>query len=91
MIGLLRLGADRFDIRQNIDNIEEELLKAVDEMAQYLDTFNRSVSIDSVFLSKNVLKAGYILQTARYKHVSQRKAYDIFALICDIGGSLGFL
>ena len=65
MIGLLRLGADRFDIRQNIDNIEEELLKAVDEMAQYLDAFNRSVSIDSVFLSKNVLKAGYILQTAK--------------------------
>ena len=64
-------------------------MKAYDNMAQYLDIFNRSVSIDSVFLSKDVLQLDVVYRQLSYERVSQRKAYDIFALICDIGDSLG--
>ena len=54
-----------FDIRQNVDITDEEFLKAFDNMAQYLDIFNRSVSIDSVFLKQRRSTTGCSLQTAK--------------------------
>ena len=88
-VRLYTLARDDYDVRQKLDNIDEGFIKAVDDLAQYLDTFNRSVSIDSVFLSKNILQLVIFYRKLSYEHVSQQKAYDIFALICDIGGSLG--
>ena len=77
------------DIRKMLNNIDEDLINAIDEIAQYLDNFNRSVIIDSIFLRENFLQLDIFYRQLSYEQISQQKAYDIFALICDIGGSMG--
>ena len=78
-----------FNVRKLLGNIDHEFIEAVDEVAQYLDNFNRSVRINSIFLKENFLKLNVFYRQLSYERISQHKGYDIFGLICDIGGSMG--
>ena len=80
---------DNLDERQLLGHVDHDLINALDELAKYLDNFNKSISINSIFLRENFLQLDIFYRQLSYEHVSQQKGYDVFALICDIGGSLG--
>ena len=85
----LEQARDNYDIRTFLGNIDHDFIKAVDDVALYLDNFNRSVSINSIFFRKNFLKLKVFYRQLSYEYIRQQKGYDIFGLICDIGGSMG--
>ena len=80
---------DVLDLHNLLGNIDNDLINAVDDLAHYLDKFNKSISIDSIFLKENFLKLNDFYRQLSYEYIRQQKGYDIFALICDIGGSMG--
>ena len=84
-----RIIHDPLDIRELFGNIDHDLVNAIGDLAQYLDKFNKSVSINSIFLRENFLKLNVFYRQLSYEYIRQQKGYDIFALICDIGGSMG--
>ena len=51
--------------------------------------FNASVKVDRIFLKDNFLKLNVFYRQLSYEYVCQQKRYNIFGLICDIGGSMG--
>ena len=80
---------ENINIREILGNIDHEFIKAVDDIAQYLDPFNGYVSINSIFFSKNFLKLNVFYRQLSYEYICQQKGCNIFGLICDIGGSMG--
>ena len=80
---------ETLDFRNLLGNIDHDLINAINDVAQYLDKFNKSISIDSIFLRENFLKLNVFYRQLSYEYIRQQKGYDIFALICDIGGSMG--
>ena len=83
------LDAYEINISTLIGDKDQDFIDAVEAFVQYFDTFNRSVIIDSNFLKKNFLKLNIFYRQLSYEHIKQQKGYDVFALICDIGGSMG--
>ena len=77
------------DPRRIFWNYGHKFIDAVDDLKMYLDNFNKSVSINNIFLRENFLKLNVFYRQLSYEHIQQQKGYDIFALICDIGGSMG--
>ena len=84
----LRHVRENVNIRKLLGNIDNDFIEAVDDIAQYLDKFNKSVSINSIFFRKNFLKLKVFYRQLSYEYIHQQKGYDIFGLICDIGGSM---
>ena len=64
-------------------------IEAVNDISQYLINFNASVKVDSIFLKYNFLKLNVFYRQLSYEYVCHQKGYNIFGLICDIGGSMG--
>ena len=85
----LEQARDNFDIRTFLGNIDHDFIKAIDDVSRYLDKFNKSVRIDNIFFRKNFLKLNVFYRQLSYEYIRQQKGYDIYGLICDIGGSLG--
>ena len=77
------------NMRTLLDNTDHDFNDAIDKLVQFLETFNKSVSIDSDFFKKNFLKLKVFYRQLSYEYIQQQRGYDIFGLICDIGGSMG--
>ena len=83
------LAISKFNISTLMADKDQDFIEAVEAFVDYIDTFNRSVIIDSSFLMKNFLKLNIFYRQLSYEHIKQQKGYDVFALVCDIGGSMG--
>ena len=79
----------RLSLSVGMGDKDKDFYNVFDTFTHYLDTFNRSVIIDSNFLKKNFLNLNVFYRQLSYEYIQQQKAYDIFGLICDIGGSMG--
>ena len=72
-----------------LKNIDHNFINAFENLVKFVDNFNKSVSIDGVFFKENFLKLDVFYRQLSYEFIQQQKGYDEYALICDIGGSLG--
>ena len=70
-------------------DIDHDFINAFENLVKYVDNFNKSVRIDGVFFKENFLKLDVFYRQLSYEFIQQQKGYDEYALICDIGGSLG--
>ncbi|XP_060080911.1 uncharacterized protein LOC132560265 [Ylistrum balloti] len=63
------------------------LARIRDEAMVYTD----SAAIDNEFARNNFLQIDIFYEQMSYEEVQQQIGYDIFALLCDVGGSMGLL
>ncbi|KAJ8297666.1 hypothetical protein KUTeg_024197 [Tegillarca granosa] len=73
-------------IIQNMDNL---FFATFEKVTEDLSAFKDSIRIDNDFLRQNLLKLDIFYRQMSYEQIDQQEAYDFFALICDIGGSMG--
>ena len=85
----LLIDIEKLSLSVCMGDKDKDFYNVFDTFTHYLDTFNRSVIIDSNFLKKNFLNLNIFYRQLSYEYIQQQKAYDIFSLICDIGGSMG--
>ncbi|XP_060600472.1 uncharacterized protein LOC132753933 isoform X2 [Ruditapes philippinarum] len=77
------------DVRQHVFNKDEDFLIANDGVTVHLEKFKNDIVVDGKFLKQNFLQLDIFYRQLSYEYISQHKAYDFFALICDIGGAMG--
>ncbi|XP_048752187.2 uncharacterized protein LOC125663832 isoform X3 [Ostrea edulis] len=77
------------DLRFVAWNKDVLLFEAIDNMQSELLKFNESAIFDENVLKNNFLELKIFYRQLSYEDITQQEAYDIFALLCDIGGSLG--
>ena len=86
---LKQLIDHKMSLSECMGDKDKDFYNVYDTFTHYLDTFDRSVIIDSNFLNKNFLNLNIFYRQLSYEYIQQQKAYDIFGLICDFGGSMG--
>ncbi|XP_060079768.1 uncharacterized protein LOC132559172 [Ylistrum balloti] len=74
---------------QIVDNKDALLLDALDAFILDARAYKESIKIDSEFIKNNFLQLDIFYRQMSYEEINQQEAYDIFALLCDIGGSMG--
>ncbi|XP_076472554.1 uncharacterized protein LOC143301962 [Babylonia areolata] len=77
------------DIREAIRNYDDEFLISLGTITDSLQGFLKDGKIDSRFIRNNFLRLNIFYRELNYEQITQQEAYDIFALLCDIGGSMG--
>ncbi|XP_061198273.1 uncharacterized protein LOC133206334 [Saccostrea echinata] len=77
------------DLRFVVGNKDVLLFEAVENLRTELLKFQRSTIFDENVLKDNFLELNIFYRQLSYEEITQQEAYDIFALLCDIGGSLG--
>ncbi|XP_052768020.1 acid-sensing ion channel 5-like [Mya arenaria] len=82
-------AAKSYDIRDHIGHKSEDFNSAFKNLASRLESFKTSIEIDGNFLRENFLQVDIFYRQLSYEHINQQKAYDFFALICDVGGAMG--
>ncbi|XP_046562984.1 LOW QUALITY PROTEIN: uncharacterized protein LOC124271872 [Haliotis rubra] len=80
---------DMIDVRSRFLNKDEEFLQSFKSLAEHMEMFHSSSHVDSAFVRDNFLKVNVFYRELSYEKITQQVAYDIFALLCDIGGSMG--
>ncbi|OWF42348.1 Acid-sensing ion channel 1 [Mizuhopecten yessoensis] len=74
---------------QIVDNKDALFLDALEAFIVDARAFKESIIIDSDFIKNNFLQLDIFYRQMSYEEINQQEAYDIFALLCDIGGSMG--
>ncbi|XP_053396435.1 uncharacterized protein LOC123544907 isoform X3 [Mercenaria mercenaria] len=77
------------DVRRHVFNKDEDYFVANDAVTVHLEEFKDAIVVDGMFLKQNFLQLDIFYRQLSYEYISQHKAYDFFALICDIGGAMG--
>ncbi|XP_046562955.1 uncharacterized protein LOC124271849 [Haliotis rubra] len=85
---------DMIDVQCGFDNKDETLLRSLESLTDHMDEFYASSHVDSTFVKdqdirENFLKLDVYFRQLSYEKHTQQIAYDVFALFCDIGGSMG--
>ncbi|XP_067658355.1 acid-sensing ion channel 4-B-like [Haliotis asinina] len=80
---------DIIDVQRGFDNKDETFLQSLHSLSDLLDEFHASSHVDSAFVKENFLKLEVYFRQLSYEQHTQQIAYDVFALLCDIGGSMG--
>ncbi|XP_069114351.1 uncharacterized protein [Argopecten irradians] len=77
------------ELSQTVDNKDALFLDVLDKFIADAKAYKNSIKIDSDFIKNNVLKLDIFYRQMSYEEINQQEAYDLFALLCDIGGSMG--
>ncbi|XP_071109614.1 uncharacterized protein [Haliotis cracherodii] len=80
---------DMIDVRCRFLNKDEEFLQSLGSLVEHMEMFHASSHVDSAFVRDNFLKVNVFYRELSYEKITQQVAYDIFALLCDVGGSMG--
>ncbi|XP_071124646.1 degenerin-like protein del-10 [Mytilus edulis] len=77
------------DLRAIIGETDKKLGHHFEALKQHMVLFKSSIKIDQYFLRENFLQLDVFYRELSYEEIDQQEAYDIFGLLCDIGGSMG--
>ncbi|XP_033762490.1 LOW QUALITY PROTEIN: uncharacterized protein LOC117344005 [Pecten maximus] len=72
-----------------VDNKDALFLDALEAFIADARAYKESIKIDSDFIKNNFLQLDIFYRQMSYEEINQQEAYDVFALLCDIGGSMG--
>ncbi|XP_071165065.1 degenerin-like protein del-10 [Mytilus edulis] len=64
-------------------------LQSVKNLEEYFSAYMGMMNINNEFIKENFLQLDIFYKQMSYEEITQQEAYDPFALICDIGGSMG--
>ncbi|XP_046360058.2 uncharacterized protein LOC124137693 [Haliotis rufescens] len=80
---------DMIDVQCRFDNKDEAFLLSLESLTDHMQEFHASSHVDSTFVKENFLKLNVYYRQLNFEKHTQQIAYDVFALLCDIGGSMG--
>ncbi|XP_064643335.1 uncharacterized protein LOC135497392 isoform X2 [Lineus longissimus] len=80
---------DHYDLRTVMGNRDNSFFRAFEKMSDDFQEYISANKLDTNFYKENFLQMDVFYRKLSYELVEQQKAYDIFALLCDIGGSMG--
>lgn len=80
---------DTNDIRFIVGLTDSHFHGSMDQMQEHLSKFVTSTKVDHNVIMDNYLELDIFYREMNYEEIRQQKAYDIFSLLCDIGGSMG--
>ncbi|GFS26322.1 acid-sensing ion channel 4 [Elysia marginata] len=80
---------DTHDFRFLVGNLDSLFLKSLDDLMKDMHLFIDQSAVDADFIKKNFLQLDVFYREKSYEHIMSQEAYDVFALFCDIGGSMG--
>ncbi|KAK7480846.1 hypothetical protein BaRGS_00027932, partial [Batillaria attramentaria] len=78
-----------FDFRNMVGNADSLFLKSLEDLMTEMERYLKSSVIETDFIRENFLQLDVFYREKSYEQITQQKAYDLFALLCDIGGSMG--
>ncbi|KAL8606586.1 hypothetical protein ACOMHN_009471 [Nucella lapillus] len=79
----------RFDIRDMLGNWDSQFIDSLQTLMEDMQLFLRRTVIGGDFIRENMVQLDIFQRESHYQHITQQVAYDGFALLCDIGGSMG--
>ncbi|CAC5359767.1 unnamed protein product [Mytilus coruscus] len=77
------------DLRAIIGETDKKLGHHFEALRHHMLLFKSSIKINQYFLRDNFLQLDVFYRELSYEEIDQQEAYDIFGLLCDIGGSMG--
>ncbi|KAL4221396.1 hypothetical protein ACF0H5_019654 [Mactra antiquata] len=77
------------DLRDIINKRDLVFAEAMNSLRDELDKFIAESQMKETFLRENFLQLDIFFKELRHEEIEQQKAYDLIALLCDVGGSLG--
>ncbi|GFR74273.1 acid-sensing ion channel 4 [Elysia marginata] len=80
---------DDCDFRYELGNLDSLFLMSVERMMDAMRDFQDASHLDKRFIQNNFLQLDIYYKEKSYEQITQQRAYDLFALMCDIGGSMG--
>ncbi|OWF41244.1 degenerin-like protein del-10 [Mizuhopecten yessoensis] len=80
---------DTNDIRFIVGLRDSHFHSCLDQMEDHLSNYVTSTQVDHNVIMDNYLQLDIFYREMNYEEIRQQKAYDIFSLLCDIGGSMG--
>ncbi|GFO35318.1 acid-sensing ion channel 4 [Plakobranchus ocellatus] len=80
---------DEHDLRRVVNNVDAQFTDALSDMLKEMTNFRETEGIDGRFMRENILHLSIFYKALSYEQITQQEAYDVFALLCDIGGSMG--
>ncbi|KAK3759192.1 hypothetical protein RRG08_059591 [Elysia crispata] len=83
------LHRDNYDFRFELGNLDSLFLMSVERMMEAMRMFKAGSNLDKDFIQSNFLRLDIYYKEKSYEQITQQRAYDLFALMCDIGGSMG--
>ncbi|RUS75981.1 hypothetical protein EGW08_016263 [Elysia chlorotica] len=84
-----RQSRDQHDLRRVVNNVDAQFTGALSDMLDEMTSFKETEKIDARFMRENILHLNVFYKELSYEQITQQEAYDLFALLCDIGGSMG--
>ncbi|KAK7482547.1 hypothetical protein BaRGS_00026258 [Batillaria attramentaria] len=78
-----------FDFRYLVGNADSKFLKSLEDLMNEMERYIELSVIEIDFIRENILQLDVFYREKSYEQITQQEAYDIFALFCDIGGSMG--
>ncbi|XP_076472588.1 uncharacterized protein LOC143301990 [Babylonia areolata] len=79
----------RFDFRFLVGSADSLFLKSLQDLMADLENYLKVSNIETDFIRENFLQLDVFYREKSYEQITQQIAYDLFALLCDIGGSMG--
>ncbi|XP_060066461.1 uncharacterized protein LOC132546759 [Ylistrum balloti] len=80
---------DDNDLRFIVGLTDSHFHNSMDRMQDHLSSYVTSTKVDHSVIMDNYLELDIFYREMNYEEIRQQKAYDIFSLLCDIGGSMG--
>ncbi|KAL5014523.1 hypothetical protein ScPMuIL_008793 [Solemya velum] len=77
------------DIRFLVGVSDRVFLKTLYELMDSMSDFIDGSKMDRSFFRENFLQMDIFFRELNYEEITQQIGYDIFSLLCDIGGSIG--
>ncbi|XP_033763354.1 uncharacterized protein LOC117344637 [Pecten maximus] len=83
------LHRDTNDIRFIVGLTDTLFHRSMDQMQEHLSNYVMSTKVDHNVIMDNYVELDIFYREMNYEEIRQQRAYDIFSLLCDIGGSMG--
>ncbi|XP_046543042.1 uncharacterized protein LOC124253335 isoform X1 [Haliotis rubra] len=78
-----------FDFRFLVGTADSTFLKSLEDLMELMTSYLLTSKVDTTFIQENFLQLDIFYRERSYEQITQQVAYDMFALLCDIGGSMG--
>ncbi|XP_041378064.1 uncharacterized protein LOC121390337 [Gigantopelta aegis] len=80
---------DAFDFRFLVGNADIAFTDRLESLITLMSEYVATSNVDNNFIRENFLQLDIFYRERSYEQITQQVAYDVFALLCDIGGSMG--
>ncbi|CAG5126543.1 unnamed protein product [Candidula unifasciata] len=81
---------DTNNVQHKISQVDGSFVRSFQRMVALMKEFIAGSDIDAEFLKNNFLRLDVYYKRAGYEEITQRADFDVFALLCDIGGTMAF-